>query len=154
MTSPGSAIISALVAAFLISATAWTQQNVVVAVPAKAGAVDGMTENSDALIWRLFTEFVAPASKGRSSPVMFETWASDDDTFSAKPHWPEPSATLKADAAESALCGYMAWIALAGLAVNAIWGKSWADPLAASALAPLILREGWEAFKSSKLCCD
>jgi hypothetical protein len=39
------------------------------------------------------------------------------------------SAALKADAAESALCGYMAWIALAGLAVNAIWGKSWADPL-------------------------
>jgi len=64
------------------------------------------------------------------------------------------SAALKADAAESALCGYMAWIALAGLAVNAIWGKSWADPLAASALTPLILREGWEAFKSSKLCCD
>ncbi len=64
------------------------------------------------------------------------------------------SATLKADAAESALCAYMAWIALAGLAVNAIWGKSWADPLAALALTPLILREGWEAFKSSKLCCD
>ena len=64
------------------------------------------------------------------------------------------SATLKADAAESALCAYMAWIALAGLAVNAIWGKSWADPLAALAITPLILREGWEAFQSSKLCCD
>ena len=64
------------------------------------------------------------------------------------------SATLKADAAESALCAYMAWIALAGLAVNAIWGKSWADPLAALALTPLIVREGWEALHSSKLCCD
>ena len=64
------------------------------------------------------------------------------------------SAALKADAAESALCAYMAWIALAGLAVNAIWGKSWADPLAALALTPLILREGWKAFHSSKLCCD
>jgi divalent metal cation (Fe/Co/Zn/Cd) transporter len=64
------------------------------------------------------------------------------------------SAALKADAAESALCGYMAWIALAGLAANAIWGKSWADPLAALALTPLIVKEGWEAFKSSKLCCD
>ena len=52
------------------------------------------------------------------------------------------SAALKADAAESALCGYMAWIALAGLGVNAIWGKSWADPVAALALTPLILREG------------
>jgi divalent metal cation (Fe/Co/Zn/Cd) transporter len=64
------------------------------------------------------------------------------------------SAALKADAAESALCAYMAWIGLAGLAVNAIWGKSWADPLAALALTPLILREGWKAFHSSKLCCD
>jgi divalent metal cation (Fe/Co/Zn/Cd) transporter len=64
------------------------------------------------------------------------------------------SAALKADAAESALCGYMAWIALAGLAVNAIWGKSWADPVAALALTPLILREGWEVIRSSKLCCD
>ena len=64
------------------------------------------------------------------------------------------SAALKADAAESALCAYMAWIALAGLAVNAIWGKSWADPLAALALTPLILREGWKASQSSKLCCD
>jgi divalent metal cation (Fe/Co/Zn/Cd) transporter len=64
------------------------------------------------------------------------------------------SAALKADAVESALCGYMAWIALAGLAVNAIWGKSWADPLAALALTPLIVREGWNAVHSSKLCCD
>ena len=64
------------------------------------------------------------------------------------------SAALKADAAESALCAYMTWIALAGLAVNAFWGKSWADPLAALALTPLILREGWKAFQSSKLCCD
>jgi divalent metal cation (Fe/Co/Zn/Cd) transporter len=62
------------------------------------------------------------------------------------------SAALKADAAESALCGYMAWIALAGLAVNAIWGKSWADPAAALALLPLIVREGWEARKG-KPCC-
>ena len=64
------------------------------------------------------------------------------------------SAALKADAAESSLCGYMAWIALGGLAVNAIWAKSWADPVAALALVPLILREGWEAVHSSKLGCD
>jgi divalent metal cation (Fe/Co/Zn/Cd) transporter len=57
------------------------------------------------------------------------------------------SSALKADAVESALCGYMAWIALAGLAVNAIWGKSWADPAAALALTPLICLEGWKAVK-------
>ena len=64
------------------------------------------------------------------------------------------SAALKADAAESALCGYMAWIALAGLLINAIWNKPWADPLAALALTPLILREGWEAVHSSRLGCQ
>ncbi len=64
------------------------------------------------------------------------------------------SASLKADAVESALCGYLAWIALAGLAVNAIWGKSWADPVAALALTPLILREGWEAIRASRLGCQ
>lgn len=63
------------------------------------------------------------------------------------------SAALKADAAESALCGCMAWIALAGLAVNAVWGKRWADPVAALALTPLILREGWEAAHGSRLGC-
>ena len=63
------------------------------------------------------------------------------------------SAALKADAAESALCGYMAWIALAGLAVNAIWSKSWADPVAALALTPLILREGLEAIRSQRVHC-
>jgi divalent metal cation (Fe/Co/Zn/Cd) transporter len=64
------------------------------------------------------------------------------------------SAALKADAAQSGLCGYMAWIALVGLLVNAIWGKPWADPLAALALIPLMLREGWMALRSSKLCSD
>src|SRR5713101_1071905 len=64
------------------------------------------------------------------------------------------SAALKADATESALCGYMAWIALAGLMINAIWGKSWADPVAAVTLTPLVLREGWIAVHSSKLACD
>jgi divalent metal cation (Fe/Co/Zn/Cd) transporter len=64
------------------------------------------------------------------------------------------SAALKADAAESAICGYMAWIALSGLAVNAIWHKPWADPVAALALIPLILREGWQAMHTSRLGCS
>jgi divalent metal cation (Fe/Co/Zn/Cd) transporter len=62
------------------------------------------------------------------------------------------SAALRADAAESAVCGYLALIVLAGLVVNAVWKVSWADPLAALALMPLILREGWEASKG-KPCC-
>ena len=63
------------------------------------------------------------------------------------------SGALRADAAESSVCGYLALIALAGLAVNAIWGVGWADPVAALALLPLIVREGWEAVKG-KPCCD
>ena len=63
------------------------------------------------------------------------------------------SAALRADAAESTVCGYLALIALVGLAVNAIWAVRWADPVAALALLPLILREGWEATKG-KPCCD
>ena len=62
------------------------------------------------------------------------------------------SAALRADAAESAVCGYLALIALVGLVVNAIWRVSWADPVAAMALLPLIVREGWEAMKG-KPCC-
>ena len=62
------------------------------------------------------------------------------------------SAALRADAAESALCGYLALIALAGLTVNAIWGVRWTDPVAALALLPLIVREGREALKG-KPCC-
>lgn len=60
---------------------------VVVAVPARAGAVTGRRENSDEFIWRLFTQFAAPVT-ARPSPVLFETWASDADVFSTTPHWP------------------------------------------------------------------
>jgi len=63
------------------------------------------------------------------------------------------SAALRADAAESTVCGYLALIALAGLVVNAIWRVGWADPVAALALLPLIVREGWETMKG-KPCCD
>ena len=62
------------------------------------------------------------------------------------------SAALMADAAESALCGYLALIALTGLTVNAIWGVRWTDPVAALVLLPLIVREGREAIKG-KPCC-
>ena len=74
-----------------VSAQTVSAQTVVVAVPAQAGPVDGKTENSDAFIWRLFTEFTAPASATQPSPVVFETWASDADTFSTTPRWPGPT---------------------------------------------------------------
>ncbi len=81
--------------------------------------------------------------------AVFMPWlAKQKRQLSASTH----SAALRADAAESTVCGYLALIALAGLVVNAIWKMSWADPIAALALLPLILHEGWEAMKS-KPCC-
>jgi divalent metal cation (Fe/Co/Zn/Cd) transporter len=63
------------------------------------------------------------------------------------------SPSLRADAAESALCGYLSLIALAGLLANAIFHARWADPTAALVLVPLIVREGWHAIRASRLCC-
>ena len=63
-----------------------------IAILARAGVVEETTQNSDEFIWRLFVGFVTPVSKDHASPVQFETWASDADTFSNAPKWPEPNA--------------------------------------------------------------
>jgi divalent metal cation (Fe/Co/Zn/Cd) transporter len=57
------------------------------------------------------------------------------------------SRALKSDAVQSSMCAYLAWIALGGLVVNAVFKISWADPIAALLLLPIILREGWEAMQ-------
>jgi divalent metal cation (Fe/Co/Zn/Cd) transporter len=65
------------------------------------------------------------------------------------------SAALKADAAESALCGYLSAIPLVGLAVNATWHVAWADSVAALCLVPFIVQEGWEAVhRNVDECCS
>src|ERR1039457_5839193 len=61
------------------------------------------------------------------------------------------SAALRTGAAPSVLCAYMSLIALAGLAINAIWHVRGADPTAALAVRPLIVREGREAMRG-KVC--
>ena len=63
------------------------------------------------------------------------------------------SAALRADAAQSFLCAYLSLIALAGLAINAIWRIKWADPIAALAVLPLIVREGREAMGGKACGC-
>jgi divalent metal cation (Fe/Co/Zn/Cd) transporter len=64
------------------------------------------------------------------------------------------SAALRADATQSALCGYLSIIALVGLVANAFWGITWADPVAALCLIPLVIREGWQALKGRPCeCC-
>ena len=63
------------------------------------------------------------------------------------------SAALRADAAESAICGYLSLIALAGLGMNAIWELRWADPAAALLIVPLVVREGCEAMQGKACVC-
>ena len=63
------------------------------------------------------------------------------------------SAALRADAAQSALCAYLSLIALAGLAINAIWHVKWADPIAALVVLPLIVWEGRVAMRGKTCGC-
>ena len=66
-----------------------------VAIAAQPGAVQGKPGNSDAFIWDLVTQFAAPASPQSPSPVVFETWASDEDTFNQDPQWPSGPRPLR-----------------------------------------------------------
>jgi len=63
------------------------------------------------------------------------------------------SAALRADAAESAVCAYLAVVALLGVGVNTVWHISWADPVAALAIVPFIIREGREAMRGKPCGC-
>jgi divalent metal cation (Fe/Co/Zn/Cd) transporter len=63
------------------------------------------------------------------------------------------SAALRADAAQSLLCAYLSLIALVGLAINAIWHVTWADPIAALAVLPLIVWEGRETMRGKAFGC-
>jgi len=52
------------------------------------------------------------------------------------------STALKAEAKQTSLCAYLSVIALAGVGFNALFGWWWADPVAALAMVPIIVREG------------
>ncbi len=57
------------------------------------------------------------------------------------------SQMLLADAAESLFCAYLSATVLLGLVLNVVFGWWWADPLAALAVLPLVLKEGLEAIE-------
>jgi divalent metal cation (Fe/Co/Zn/Cd) transporter len=59
------------------------------------------------------------------------------------------SKALAADAMETLICAYLSVTLLLGLGFNAWLGWWWADPVAALAMLPLILHEGWEALEES-----
>ena len=57
------------------------------------------------------------------------------------------SRALRADAHETIVCAWLSATTLLGLGFNALLGWWWADPVAALAMLPIIIREGIEAWK-------
>jgi divalent metal cation (Fe/Co/Zn/Cd) transporter len=62
------------------------------------------------------------------------------------------SSALTADARQTSLCAYLSVIALAGVALNTLLGWWWADPLAALAMVPIIVKEGVEGLRGETAC--
>jgi divalent metal cation (Fe/Co/Zn/Cd) transporter len=64
------------------------------------------------------------------------------------------SRALTADAMQTSLCAWLSVIALAGVALNALVGWWWADPLAALAMTPIIINEGIEGIRAERSLDD
>lgn len=63
------------------------------------------------------------------------------------------SKALAADSKQTELCTYLSAILLGGLLLNVFWGWWWADPIAALAMTPIIVKEGMEALRG-ETCCE
>jgi divalent metal cation (Fe/Co/Zn/Cd) transporter len=63
------------------------------------------------------------------------------------------SRALQADSRQTDICAYLSAILLGGLALNAMLGWWWADPVAALVMVPIIAKEGLEAWRG-ETCCD
>lgn len=64
------------------------------------------------------------------------------------------SGALVAEARQTALCTWLSAILLGGLLLNAVLGWWWADPVAALAMVPIIVREGWDGVRGRSACDD
>jgi divalent metal cation (Fe/Co/Zn/Cd) transporter len=62
------------------------------------------------------------------------------------------SRALRADSRQSDFCAYLSGILLVGLILNAVFHWWCADPAAALAMVPLVLREGVQAFRGESCC--
>ena len=62
------------------------------------------------------------------------------------------SEAMEADALQTTACWWLSVAALIGVGLNGLLGWWWADPLAALAIAALIVREGRDAWLG-KACC-
>jgi hypothetical protein len=49
-------------------------------------------ESADMAAWRTFSLAVAPSGNPANHTVELETWATDQDIYTAEPHWPAPGA--------------------------------------------------------------
>lgn len=63
------------------------------------------------------------------------------------------SGSVLADSKQTLLCTYLSVVLLAGLALNATLGWSWADPAAGLVIAAVALREGMEAWRGEACDC-
>src|SRR3990172_8758151 len=64
------------------------------------------------------------------------------------------SGALAAESRQTMLCTYLSAILLGGLILNAALGWWWADPVAALAMVPIIVREGVEGLRGAPTCTD
>lgn len=64
------------------------------------------------------------------------------------------SATVVADSTQTLLCTYLSTVLLAGLALNAFLGWSWADPAVALVVAAVAVREGVQAWRGDNCCAE
>jgi divalent metal cation (Fe/Co/Zn/Cd) transporter len=62
------------------------------------------------------------------------------------------SRALRADAMQTNVCTYLSAVVLGGLALNALFGWWWADPVAAFAMTPLIAKEGLDGLRGEDHC--
>jgi divalent metal cation (Fe/Co/Zn/Cd) transporter len=62
------------------------------------------------------------------------------------------SATAVADSKQTLLCTYLSAVLLGGLAVNTLFGWSWADPLAGLVIAAVAAKEGRDAWRGDACC--
>jgi len=61
---------------------------------------------------------------------------------------------LQADSRQTDICVYLSYILLAGLALNALFGWWWADPVAALVMVPSVAKEGIEALRGKACGCS
>jgi divalent metal cation (Fe/Co/Zn/Cd) transporter len=62
------------------------------------------------------------------------------------------SRSAVADSKQTLLCTYLSAVLLVGLAVNALFGWWWADPVAALVIAAVAVREGRAAWQGESCC--